>query len=130
MNRILRSRLGDDPVCGRCKEKVFPRRPVTITDASWKKEVEDSPIPVLVDFWAPWCGPCRMVGPVLEQIAREHAGRVKVVKLNTDESPRTAARFEIRSIPTMMVFRGGRPIAQTMGAQPKPAIEAWLARSL
>jgi len=127
-NRILRARLGDDPVCGRCKEKVFPRRPVTITDASWKKEVEDCPIPVLVDFWAPWCGPCRAVAPMLEALAGERAGKLKIAKLNVDENPQSAARFAVQAIPTMIVFRGPLEVDQIRGALPKAALETRLAR--
>ena len=128
MNRILRARLGDDPVCGRCKEKVFPRRPVTVTDASWKKEVEDCPIPVLVDFWAPWCGPCRAVAPMLEALAGERAGKLKIAKLNVDENPRSAARFQVQAIPTMIVFRGPLEVDQIRGAVPKAMLETRLAR--
>jgi thioredoxin 2 len=128
MNRMLRSRLGDDPVCGRCKEKVFPRRPVTVTDATWKKEVEESPIPVLVDFWAPWCGPCRAVAPMLEALAGERAGKLKIAKLNVDENPRSAARFSVQAIPTMIIFRGPLEVDQIRGAVPKPTLEAHLAR--
>ena len=128
MNRILRGRLRDDPTCGRCKQKIFPRRPVTVTDASWKKEVEDSPIPVLVDFWAPWCGPCRAVGPVLEAIAGERAGKVKIAKLNVDENPHTSARFAVQAIPTMIIFRGPLEVDQIRGAVPKAAIEGRLDR--
>jgi thioredoxin len=127
-NRILRARLGHDPTCGRCKEKIFPRRPVTVTDASWKKEVEDSPIPVLVDFWAPWCGPCRAVAPVLEALAGERAGRVKIAKLNVDENPGAASRFAVQAIPTMILFRGPLEVTQIRGAVPKPTIEAHLDR--
>jgi thioredoxin 2 len=127
-NRILRGRLKDDPVCGRCKEKIFPRRPVTVTDASWKKEVDDSPIPVLVDFWAPWCGPCRAVAPVLEAIAGERAGRLKIAKLNVDENPRMAARFAVQAIPTMILFRGPLEVDQIRGALPKAALESRLDR--
>ena len=128
MNRILRARLKDDPTCGQCKEKIFPRRPVTITDASWKREVDDSPIPVLVDFWAPWCGPCRAVAPVLEALAGERAGRVKIAKLNVDENPSAAARFAVQAIPTMIIFRGPLEVDQIRGAVPKSVIEAHIER--
>jgi thioredoxin len=128
LNRLLRARLRDDPTCGRCKERIFPRRPVTVTDASWKREVEDSPIPVLVDFWAPWCGPCRAVAPVLEALAGERAGRIKIAKLNVDENPRTQARFAVQAIPTMIVFRGPLEVQQIRGAVPKATIEAHLDR--
>jgi thioredoxin 2 len=128
MNRILRTRLKEDPSCGQCKQKIFPRRPVTITDASWKKEVEDSPIPVLVDFWAPWCGPCRAVAPVLEAIAGERAGKLKIAKLNVDDNPGAAARFAVQAIPTMIIFRGPLEVDQIRGALPKAALESRIER--
>ncbi len=129
-NRILRARLGEDPTCGRCKKKVFPRGPVAITDASWKADVEDSPIPVLVDFWAPWCGPCRAVAPMLEAVAGERAGKLKIAKLNVDENPRSAARFAVQAIPTMILFRGPLEVDQIRGALPKAALEARLDRAI
>ena len=128
MNRILRARLRDDPTCGHCKQKIFPRHPVTVTDDTWRAEVEDSPLPVLVDFWAPWCGPCRAVAPVLESIAGERAGRVKIAKLNVDENPRSAARFAVQAIPTMILFRGPLEVAQIRGSVPKSVIEGHLER--
>ena len=112
--------------CGACKQPVFPDHPVTGRDATWVAEVERSALPVLVDFWAPWCGPCRAIAPALEGIARDRAGRLKVVKINVDENPQTAARFSIQSIPTLMVFRDGKMIDQMRGALPKAAIEARL----
>lgn len=127
-NRVPRARVGDDPICGRCKERLFPRKPVTATDATWAEQVERSPLPVLVDFWAPWCGPCRAVAPVLEQIAQERGGKLKVVKVNVDENPRVAGLNGVRSIPALMLFRGPLLVDQQLGAMPKGALDVWLDR--
>jgi thioredoxin len=102
---------------------------VTITDATFAAEVERSPMPVLLDMWAPWCGPCRMVAPVIEELASEMAGRVRVAKLNVDENPATAARFHVQSIPTLLVLRGGREVDRIVGVQPKAAIVQRLERA-
>jgi len=91
----------------------------SVSDANFKQEVLNSKVPVLVDFWAEWCGPCRMVGPVLEELAVEYGGRVKIVKLNVDESQQTATEFRIRSIPTMLFFKNGNVVKQLVGAHPK-----------
>jgi thioredoxin 1 len=100
-----------------------------ITDATFQAEVVESDTPTLVDFWAPWCGPCRMVGPVLEQIDGERED-LRVVKLNVDENQQTAAQFGVMSIPTMILFRNGSPVHQIVGALPKPRIEQQLDSAL
>ena len=101
-----------------------------VTDASFKQEVLDSEIPVLVDFWAPWCGPCRMVAPVVDEIAEQYTGQLKVVKLNTDENPNVASQYGIRSIPTLMIFKGGQRVDMVVGAVPKTTLANTLEKHL
>ena len=101
---------------------MTPPQPITVSDASFTTDVLDSPTPVLVDFWAPWCGPCRAVAPILEQIAQEHGDKLTVAKLDIDANPLTAQRFQVMSIPTMMVFKGGIPTTRLVGARAKSAL--------
>jgi len=101
-----------------------------VTDNNFQAEVLESEIPVLVDFWAPWCGPCRMVAPVVEEIAQERQGELKVVKMNTDENQQTAVSFNIMSIPTLILFRNGQPAKTVIGAYPKRKLEAELEPAL
>ena len=93
-----------------------------VTDASFKQEVLDSEVPVLVDFWAPWCGPCRMVAPVVDEIAEQYQEKIKVVKVNTDENPNVASQYGIRSIPTLMIFKGGQRVDMVVGAVPRTTL--------
>src|SRR5579862_4442598 len=99
------------------------------TDSNWKKEVEQSTVPVMVDFWAPWCGPCRMVSPVIERLAGKYSGKVKVVKVNVDDNQELAMKYNIMSIPTIMVFKDGKAVDQAIGAAPAEYYERLLSKN-
>jgi thioredoxin 2 len=133
-NRIPKSRAGRKAFCGKCHAPigtVGPQtHPVSASDANFSNEVLNSPDTVLVDFWAPWCGPCRTVSPILDNLAMKYAGRLKVVKVNVDENPVTASRYGIRSIPNLVLFKKGNVIKTIIGAQPQEELERHLAEVL
>ncbi|HYD99635.1 MAG TPA: thioredoxin TrxA [Alphaproteobacteria bacterium] len=104
--------------------------PAKVTDASFDSDVLKSGDPVLVDFWAEWCGPCKMIAPALDEIAAEMAGQVRIAKLNIDENPMTPTKYGVRGIPTLILFKGGQPAATKVGALPKGALKAWVEQSL
>lgn len=111
------------PVCGRCKTSLIADAlPAIVTDRNFSEQVESSPFPVLLDFWAAWCGPCRAVAPVIDQLAKELSGKVRVGKLDVDKNQMTAARFRVQSIPTLLVLKGGQEVDRIVGAQSKEAI--------
>jgi len=126
-NRVPAAAAGT-PRCGRCHQPL----PwiADADDATFGDIAEDARVPVIVDLWAPWCGPCRMVSPALEQLARDLAGQVKLVKVNVDASPRISERFGVQAIPTLLVMRGGRVAARQTGAAPLPALRAWVESAL
>ena len=125
-NRVPDARLADDPVCGRCARVLLDGAPVTLTDASFERYVARTELPVVVDVWATWCAPCKMMAPQFDIAARELKGRAVLAKLDSDANPQTAARFAIRSIPTLLMLRGGNEIKRLSGAMQAPQIVAWV----
>jgi thioredoxin 2 len=125
-NRVSRERLADQPKCGQCGASLLDGKPVALDDANFEAVVGRTELPVLVDFWAPWCGPCRAMAPAFEQAAAEFATRVRFAKLNTDDSQASAARFGIRGIPTLVLLHGGRELGRKSGALDARALRQWL----
>jgi len=130
-NRILTEKLSNRPVCGKCRTPLpLPAgaagRPVDVTDRTFREEVLAYPGPVLVECWTPWCGACKSAAPTIDQLASQYTGRLKVAKLNVDQNPGIASQYGIQSIPTMLLFKGGRSVDRFVGALPKAEIERHL----
>ena len=125
VNRVPAARAGDDPTCGHCHRPLLDGHPLELTDGNFDAVARGTDLPLLVDFWAPWYGPCRQMAPQFEQAAQRLKGRVRLAKVNTDENPALAARFGIRSIPTLMVFRHGKPVLQRTGATDLASLLKW-----
>lgn len=131
-NRLAYGRLGDEVRCGRCKQPLkAPGEPIELhSTADFDRLVAQASVPVVVDYWAPWCGPCRMVAPELAKVAARKAGQVLVVKVNTDELVDLGQRYNVRSIPMLAVFAGGKEVGRTVGARPAEQIEAFIGQSI
>ena len=128
-NRVDAARAADRPKCGKCGKPMLLDRPVALNDETFARTIADAEVPVLVDFYADWCGPCKMMAPEVDAVASAHEGRALVGKLDTDRSPATAAKFQIRGIPTVIVFAKGREVARQTGAVRQRALEELLARA-
>jgi len=130
LNRVDLAKLGEAmPKCGECARPILLDRPVRVTDEEFDRVIADAEVPVIVDFYADWCGPCKMMAPLFDDLAREQMGKVLVAKLDTDRNQRTTQAFGVRGIPTLIVFRGGREVARQVGAVPKQALAELVKRA-
>ena len=125
INRVPSSRLGQNPKCGKCHEELFTARPLALDSAGFYRHHQRGDLPLLVDFWAPWCGPCRMMAPAFEEAARLLEPDMQLIKINTEEEQGLAAQFNIRSIPTLMVFKSGQEVARMSGALDAGQLVSW-----
>jgi len=129
-NRLPQERLADRPTCGQCKRSLFDGHPAALTESDFDRHVGKSDIPIVVDFWAAWCGPCKMMAPQFERAAQELEPSVRLAKLDTEAAQGIVARYGIRSIPTMIAFKGGREIARQSGAMDATSIVRWVRSAL